>query len=177
MATTVTDTSLVTRRELAERCAVHMQTVTKWEHDGCPIVTRGRKGKPSLYREADVRLWLASREAAASPAQGGLDVAQERARKDRAQAVLAEQMYATRERELLPRTEVERLWVAEQSAIRTKLLAIPTAYADRVHRAGTLGGVAGVERELHDAVYDVLRELAVADRAPGPGDDGQRQAA
>jgi hypothetical protein len=29
-----------------------------------------------------------------------------------------------------------------------------------VHRASTLGGVVGVERELKDLAYEILRELA-----------------
>jgi hypothetical protein len=38
---------LVTRRELAARLGVHMQTVTKWEREGLPIAERGRRGRPS----------------------------------------------------------------------------------------------------------------------------------
>lgn len=153
------DGARLTRRELAERLGVHMQTLTKWEREGLPIAERGRKGKPSLYREVDVRAWLAAREEAAQTG-GVVDVARERARKDRAQAVLAEQTYQIRAKELLPRVDVEKTWAAEVSAVRTRLLSWSTTIADRVHRAGTLHGVAGVERELRDATEDVLRELA-----------------
>jgi phage terminase Nu1 subunit (DNA packaging protein) len=152
--------SLLTRRELAALLDVHMQTVTKWEQDGLPIAERGRKGKPSLYREADVRAWLQAREEAAKVPGAPLDVAQERARKEHWQALLAEQTHRARERELLPRVEVEKEQGALVAAIRTKLLALPTTYSDRLGRAFTLDGLPGLERAFDDAVRDVLRELA-----------------
>lgn len=172
------DNDLVTRRDLAPLMNVHMQTVVKWEQQGMPIAKRGRAGKPSLYRVADVRAWLDSREEAAQRT-GLVDVAQERANKERAQARLAEQTFQMRQRDLLPRAEVEKVWAAEQAAVRTKLLAIPQAYADRVFRAGTLDGVGGVEQALKEAVYEALRELADEDRPPQPPDvtDGAQQVA
>lgn len=157
----------LTRRDLAERLGVHMQTVTKWERDGLPIAERGRKGKPSTYREADVRAWLASREDAAKKS-GMIDVAQERARKERAQAVLAEQSYRARERELLPAAEVEKIWNAEVQAVRTAILATYTTQADRVHRAATLEGVGGVEAELKAIAHELLRELSAPAREVAP---------
>jgi phage terminase Nu1 subunit (DNA packaging protein) len=149
----------ITRRELAELLGVHAMTVTKWERDGLPIAHLGRKGKPSRYRPADARAWLAAREEAAKT--GGIaDVARERARKERAQAVLSEQTYQARALDLLPRAEVEKAWSAEVAAVRAKLLALPQTLADRVFRAGTLEGLEGVERVLEDAVRDTLRELS-----------------
>jgi hypothetical protein len=158
--------ALLTRRELAglrdlpgQTGPVHMMTVTKWERAGLPIAQRGRAGKPTLYSEVDCRAWLAAREEAAKNS-GALDVAQERARKEHWQALLAEQLHQARERELLPRADVEKAWAAEVAAVRAKLLAWPTTLADRIHRAGALEGIAGVERALHEAVREVLRELA-----------------
>jgi P27 family predicted phage terminase small subunit len=153
----------ITRRELAQRLAVHMMTVTKWERDGMPIAERGRKGKPSAYREADVRAWLSARETAAAKS-GLVDVAQERARKERAQATLAEQSYKARERELLPAAEVEKVWNAEVQAVRAAILATYTTRADRIHRAAVIDGVAGVETELKAMAYELLRELSSDDK-------------
>lgn len=171
---------LLTRRELAELLAVNMMTVTKWERDGLPIAQVGRKGKPSYYQELDVRAWLAAREEAAQTS-GVVDVARERARKDRAQAILAEQTFQIRNRDLLPRVDVEKAWAAEVGAVRTKLLSWSTTIADEVYRAGTLDGLAGVERVLRDAVEDVLRELAdperIQDEPSAPTDDGEQAAA
>lgn len=165
----------LTRRELAELLGTHMQTITKWERDGLPIAQVGRKGKPSRYSEAAVRVWLADREEKAQTS-GVVDVARERARKDRAQAVLAEQTYAIRNRDLLPRQDVEKVWAAEIGAVRTKLLSWSTTISDRVHRAGTLTGLVGVEREIREAVEDVLRELADPDRILDPDESDEEQA-
>lgn len=154
---------LVTRRELAGRLEVVMQTVTKWEQDGMPVFERGRKGKPSTYSETAVRAWLTEREARAK-ASGLVDVAQERARKERAQAQLAEQMHAQRAGKLLSVDEVTKIWAAEVTAIRAILLASYTNSADRVFRAATMEGLPGVEREMKSVAYEALRKLADPER-------------
>lgn len=156
---------MATRRELAAPGVltpkgVHMQTITKWEREGLPIAQRGRKGKPSLYSVTDVKAWITAREEQANGPAGPLDPVQERAKKERWQALLAEQTFKARERELLPRLEVEKIWGAEVTAVRARLLVIPTSLSDRLHRAATTDGVAGVERVLHDAIRETLRELA-----------------
>ncbi len=154
---------LVTRRELAENLTVHMQTVTKWEREGMPIAQRGARGRPSFYLEAEVRAWRKEREEAALSGNGPLNPLQERARRERAQAVLAEQTFQIRMRDLLPRADVERIWSSEVSAVRTRLMALPVTLADQLHRAA-LRGVPAVEKVLEDAVHDVLIELADPDR-------------
>lgn len=152
---------LVTRRELAGSLGVHMQTVTKWEREGMPISAPGGKGRATRYSEADVRAWRRQREElAAKPGSEGVDLIKERARKERAQAVLAEQAYSIRTRDLLPREEVEKGWAAVIGAVRTKLLALPATLSDQLARAAVTDGVAGVERVLQTAVSDALRELA-----------------
>jgi phage terminase Nu1 subunit (DNA packaging protein) len=158
---------LVTRRRLAELLDVHMMTVTKWERDGLPVAKRGRKGKPSLYREEAVQAWLFARDQAAKSPDAPLDLAQERAKKERWQGFLAEQTFKVRDRQLIPAAEVEKVWLAEVTAVRAVILASYTADADRVFRAGTLEGVAGVERELKDLAERVLRELADPVRPTG----------
>lgn len=159
-ASSLTDAGLLTRRELSERLQIHMQTITKWERDGLPIAERGRKGRASMYRLSEVVAWRSAREQAAAKPGGPIDVAQERARKERAQALLAEQLYATRSGKLLPADEVEKAWTAEVAAVRTLMLSAPTTWADRIHRAGTTDGLAGVERELKALIHGFLRELA-----------------
>ena len=141
-----------------------MQTVTKWEADGLPVLERGRKGKPSFYDLEAVRDWVGKRDDAAKK-NGTVDVAQERARRERAQAVLAEQTFQMRSRELLPRVEVERVWESEVIAVRTKLLQIPPTFAERVYQAAVSEGIGGVERILMESVHDVLRELTDVEEA------------
>ena len=156
---------LVTRRSLAVALGVHPQTVTKWEREGLPIAERGRKGRPSLYCESDVRAWLAQREAAAKDLES-LDLVAERARKEHWQAQLAEQQFQVRAGRLIPVDDVERTWSHQVAAVRAKFLAMPTALSDRLHRAATLEGVAAVEATLQAAIYDALRELSGAEPTP-----------
>jgi P27 family predicted phage terminase small subunit len=154
---------LVTRRELADLLDVHMQTVTKWEREGMPIARRGGRGRPSSYSEHDVRAWRLERERVAL-AGTSVNANEERALKERAQARLAEQTYQMRNRELLPRSEVARIWGAEVAGIRALLLAWPTTIADKLARAATLEGVAGVEGVLNSEVRAVLNQLADPER-------------
>jgi phage terminase Nu1 subunit (DNA packaging protein) len=155
-----TPDQLVTRAELAKRLECHEVSITRWQREGLPVARRGGRGRASLYDEVAVRAWLLAREAAAKAEDAPLDLAQERARKERWQGLLAEQTFKVRERLLLPVAEVEKAWLAEVTAVRAVILASYTADADRVHRAGVLDGVAGVERELKDLAERVLRELA-----------------
>lgn len=157
---------LLTRRELASALGVHMMTVTKFEREGMPIAQRGSKGRPSYYREVDVRAWKQLRDDAANQ-PGALNLMQERANKERWQAALAKQTLEIRNRELLPRAEVEQVWAAHVAAVRTKLLAWSLTLADKVCRVATTEGVPAVEAIIEEAVRDVLRELAAQ---PPPGD-------
>lgn len=162
--------SLLTRRELARALGVHLQTITKWENDGMPVAQRGSRGVPSRFNREVVERWrTAVAKAKARPRATGdinsLEV--ERARRERAQARFLEQKLLVLTRDLLPRADVERTWAQHVTAVRTKLLALPVALADRIHRAARLNGVASVERALSDAIRDVLRELADEDSGSG----------
>lgn len=132
-----------------------------------PVAQRGGKGRPSHYRELEVRAWLQLRDEQAKQ-PGAISVAQSRARREQAQAALAEQAYKIRMRELLPREEVEQAWADEVSAVRTKMLLWPTTLAHQIQRIAVSDGVAGVEQFLQEKVRDVLRELSSPDR-PVPG--------
>ena len=158
---------LLTRQQLAVvpfliqgKPEVHPITITKWEREGMPVAKRGGRGRPSFYLESAVRAWLLAREAAADGPDGPLDLVQERARKEKWLALLAEQKFKVLERKLLPIEDVERTWLAEVTAVRAIILASYTADADRIFRAATLDGVVGVERELKDLSERVLRELS-----------------
>jgi phage terminase Nu1 subunit (DNA packaging protein) len=167
---------LLTRRELATALDVHPMTITKWEREGLPVAHRGRKGKPSRYRETEVRAWLQRREENLHAAPGALDLITERARRERAQAILAEQAYNIRAKNLLPREEVERAWMAEVTAVRAKLLAWPTMLADQVHRVAVLEGLPGVERLLGAAVDHLLVELSQPADGPRSTTNNRRKA-
>lgn len=168
--------SLVTRRELAQRIGIHMQTVAKWLEEGMPVADRGSRGRAAKFRESDVRAWRAARETAAKRT-GLVDVAQERARKERAQAMEAEQRVAIRAKNFLPAVDVERAWAFEINAVRTYALAIPATQADRLTRVATLEGVSGVEAVLIEIVHALLGELSADDRELPPSGEAEAASA
>lgn len=157
---------LLTRKELAAVLEKDWRTISKWQDDGMPVAKRGRGGRPSLFDEAEVRAWLQQREEAAQDA-GVPDVNAARARKEHWQACLAEQLHAMRAKTLLPAEEVRKAWTAEYAAIKAILIASYTSSGDRVFRAGTLEGLAGVERELKAIAFEVMREISDPDRDTG----------
>lgn len=159
---------LVTRGELAVEWAVHPRTIAKFIEEGMPVAKRGRGGRSSLFNLEACQAWRDAREHLA--ADQPVDLPRERARKERAQALLAEQLYAVRSGKLLPAEDVERIWMAEVRSVRSAILASYTASADRVYRAATTDGLAGVERALKAIAHDVLRELADGPKKrPGKG--------
>lgn len=144
----------------------------KWldEHPPIPTMVVGGPGKAAQYSIPDCVAWFV-RRLEAKHGGPGLNPIEERARKERAQAQLAEQTFKARSRELLSAAEVEQGWAVFVMAAKMTLLAWQTTLADKVYRAGTLDGVAGVEKALKDAVRDVLRALA-AGGPVAPGEDG-----
>lgn len=170
---------LVTRKELAEKLGVVQDTITKWEQAGLPVAEPGSRGIASRFSLADVKKWKRDREKAAQQ-NGTVDLTRERARKERAQAILAEQTAQIRARDLVPRVQVERAWAAEISAVRAKLLAWPATISDRLYRESAVRGVKGVERVIKEAVEGLLRELSAptpkkVTRAKKPRGSGTRK--
>ena len=153
--------ALVTRRELAKRLNANPRSVSRWLEEGCPVVDRGKGGHAALFNEGAVRAWLQARET--TPASG---LRSARERRELAMAAESEQRVALRAGKLIAIEDVERTWSTIVSAVRAKLLTLPVALADRVHRAALTSGAAGVESILHAAVYDCLRELAEDKPAP-----------
>ncbi len=147
----------LTGEELADALNVTPATIRSWVRRGCPVFRRGQKGgRMNLYREAAVRRW---REAGAR-AKRESDEA--RARKDRAQALLAEQTVAMRAHDLVPREQAEKAWTAECARIRARLRRIPAALAKELMHAIKKHPdemVSVVERTVNEHVYRVLEEL------------------
>ena len=123
----------------------HPQRITRFVAEGCPVGKRGRRGLGHLYSFDDVQGWLAAREDAKSGPGGDVDLVQERARKDRAQRHLAEQLLKTRAADLVAKDEVIAAWAAHVVAVKAKLSAIPAALdlqdANRARLAALIGEI------------------------------------
>lgn len=141
-----------------------MQTVTLWERDGMPTAVRGNRGRPSLYDRTVVEGWLKDRDAARQSTEN-LSLQHERARKERAQALLAIQTYQTRAKELLPRSQVTFEGQAYTKAWTAKVRSLPR----RMSQAGIItreqeGDVAALCREILDEIarWTTMGDLQVA---------------
>jgi phage terminase Nu1 subunit (DNA packaging protein) len=154
----------ITAKQLADAIGVDRRTIAKWQDDGMPVAVRGRGGRPSQYDLDACRAWKDARDQVATDLDGQIDLLRERARKDRAQALLAEQLYAVRAGKLLDAEAVTRAWSREYAAIKAILIASYTSAADRIYRAATLEGLIGVERELKAVAFAALREISNPDR-------------
>jgi phage terminase Nu1 subunit (DNA packaging protein) len=148
---------LLTRTEVAAVVGCHLRTLQKWQRLGCPVAFEAR-GKPSLFRERDVRAWLARYQGKLKASRAELDEA--RARKDRAMAQVARLTFEHRAGNLLPCEDVERPWSAQLIAVRALLLASPSTHADAVLHAALTEGRLGVERTLAGIAREVIREIA-----------------
>jgi phage terminase Nu1 subunit (DNA packaging protein) len=157
---------LLTRPELATAMGVVPSTITRWEADGMPVEKKARRGKHTLFDLEAVVAWDQARKEAEAAAHANLDNMFPRDRKELAQAIEAEQRVAIKASKLLFVEEVDRAWSAHVGAVRAKLMACPANWADRLHRAATLKGVAGVEHILDQMVRDVLTELADGEESP-----------
>ena len=127
-----------------------------------PVAVRGRCGHAHRYRETDVLSWLEDRAAESAETVGELTAA--RTRKELALADLNELKAAEMRAELLSRDEVDRVWRAENNAVRAMLLSWSMTISDAVYHAAIRDGLQGVERETGRAVYSVLTELSSTDR-------------
>lgn len=143
--------------QLAELFGLDRRTVTKRVKDTEPA-GNVRGGSPG-YRIVDVaHLLVADRVEL-----GDEETAEQlRRRKLRAEAGMAELELASRERAMLPRSDVDAAVVGAFSRVRQRLLAIPSKLAPIL---ATKMEPAEVEAEVRRAIHDALEELASTDVA------------
>ena len=148
---------LLTGEELSDMLSVSPGTIRSWARRGMPIARRGRRGDktcPSLYHEVDVRQWREKRESERQ------ELTQARARKDRAQALLAEQTVRLRARGLVWRVDADRVWAAEVDRICRNLRSWVKPLSRRLSKAASGGGLPAVQAALETAVHEKLTELS-----------------
>jgi phage terminase Nu1 subunit (DNA packaging protein) len=148
---------LMTRDALARLFTVTPGTIVRWARDGMPVATGGGQGRQASYRPSVCVAWRLAAIEAKYADQAGLDPRVERARRDAAQASLAEQLHRRRSGEMLEREDVRRTWSNVVLAIRSRLLALPQSVAAQCAQATD---PAAVEQLLRDEVHSALRELA-----------------
>ena len=116
-----------------------------------PPVPMAMRGKQALFpaRAALERLLLGRREA--------INPAQERARRDRADAMLKELALRERTEELIPRVECARALSALATTVSSRLQSLPSMLAREV-ASETRPAVC--EARLREAIHQALNDLA-----------------
>jgi phage terminase Nu1 subunit (DNA packaging protein) len=148
---------LMSRDELARLFTVTPGTIHRWDRDGMPRAVGGGSGRQALYRPSACVTWRQGQIEAKFAGLEGLNPQVERAKRDRAQGRLAEQLHRRREGDLLERADVQRGWLSIVLAVRSRLLRMPTSLADACAAATT---PAEIERILTAEMRGALTELS-----------------
>lgn len=152
---------LVTRAQLAAALGVNPSTIAKWVAAGCPVAQRDRLGHARLFVRADVEAWRDTNAEHAHAVRGDLRLDQERAKKERALAELAELKIGVQRGELVPRETVLQEGRLAAGAAREKLRALPRLLVQR--------GLVPLAHEgaVRAIVDEALAELAAWKRVEG----------
>jgi len=142
----------VNRRQLAALLGTHEDSVTDFARRGMPVLERGGPGIEGTYDAVAALAWWREKKVGSPEAA--------RAKREIAQARLAEQTFAARERRLLPSDEVAGAWSVALSGFKNAILAVPIAEEARLTRAALEGGERAVETELDAIARQLLTELA-----------------
>lgn len=160
---------IVNRETLAMLLAIDPRTLDGWVRRGCPIRSRGGRGRAHEFESGAVIEWhLAHSEERRRKARSVVSLDEARQRLTTASALLAELELARVRESLVPIDLVAVVGGALFGAVASRLEAIPAEVADLVagHRSA-----AKVRRALEDEFARVLEELvtqpALAEAACG----------
>jgi phage terminase Nu1 subunit (DNA packaging protein) len=147
-----TTTALYNLQDAAALVGVTPQTLKTWVGHGCPVAQKGN-GKRTAWQFSipDVIRWR--EQVAAEKASGGVNSTMDdaRLRRANADAALAELQLLRESGEVVTIEEVVRQVGDQLSAVRAKMLAIPTASA-------TLLATMSDPRECRDCTDQFIRE-------------------
>ena len=133
-------------------------TITKLAIDGIlPVETGGGHGRQAMFKPSAVVAARLAQIEARYVGREGLDPAAERAKKDRAQAALAEQLHKKRSGEVLAVADVLHVWSNIVVAVKSRLLRLPSALTAAVAAAST---PVEIEQLLSAEIRDALTELS-----------------
>ncbi len=149
---------LVNKKQLSEITGVTEETLTQWQKQpGFPIKKRGVGRAGSVYETADVIKWMEARRV--DSIVGGptsIDFEEAKRRKMAAEAALVELELAKEQGAVVSIDDVSKEISANYSALRAKLLSIPSKTASLVFTSKDL---VEAKRILEDAIIEALNEL------------------
>lgn len=152
---------LVNMGELSQLWGVALNTVKAWVRRGCPVVSRGGRGREWQFDTAAVAQWREEQAAAAAVGDtSAMDLDEARRRKEAALAAMAELDLAKRRGEVVDVEAIADIVGEEYTRLRARLLALPVKLAPLMETAATLAE----RREIiEDAICECLAELAADD--------------
>lgn len=140
-------------RALAQLIGVHERTIRDLADTGHVV----KLGKATYDRDASIRAYCAHLRETAAGRGGAVGVATltaERARLAREQADAAALKNAAARGDAIPASEVKAKWVAILTAIRSRMLAVPSRVRMRAPHL-TRDEVEIIDAELRDALEEV----------------------
>lgn len=149
---------LVNKRQLSEIIGCDESSLTEWQKQpGFPIRKRGAGRQGNIYETSDVIKWLEARRV--DSIVGGptsIDFEEAKRRKMAAEAALVELELAKEQGAVVSIDAVAKEVSANYSALRAKLLSIPSKTANLVF---TSKDIVEAKRILEDAIIEALNEL------------------
>ncbi len=115
------------KREIAEKFEISLTTLDGWIRRGCPVVTRGARGKDWALDPDQVQAWREQRDGPGKQVQGDGDpstLTAERTRKTRAEANIKEMQERQLSGELMERATVSDEFCARIVVLKSDFLAI-----------------------------------------------------
>lgn len=173
------ESPIVSQGEICRLFNTTAQTVLSWERKGCPIEQKGGRGKPSLYRVADVIRWRESQAAlAASGDLSAMDMDEAKRRKLSAEAAMAEILLDKERGEIAEIATIVGVVGKGLDACRARLLGISSKIAPVLALETS---PVTIKEIVDDAVHEALDEIsspafAFADDAEADGQEGNVRA-
>lgn len=149
---------IVNKRELADILGVAEDTLTQWQRDpNFPVKSKSRGQRGNEYETSDVVAWLRKREVDNLVGNSNLiDIEEAKRRKVAAEAGLVELELAKEKGEVAIISEVAQEFGEQLSALRAKLLSLPSKTAGMVFAAKDMTEAKDI---LENAIIESLNEL------------------
>ena len=149
---------IVNKKELANILGIAENTLTAWQKQiGFPVVSIGAGRQGSQYDTTEVIAWIRKREIDNLTANAAsIDIEEAKRRKIAAEAGLAELELMKEQGTVVLIEDVAKEFGEQLSALRAKLLSIPSKTAGLVFTAKDVTEAKGI---LEDAILEGLNEL------------------
>lgn len=135
--------------------------------DGLPVVERpDSRGRDWKINSVRAMAWLVERAVAEAGGGGGgddIDLTAERARLARNQADLAEMEVRRRKGELIEAEPLKAALATVHTAVRDRLLMVPSSACHRAHEAAERGGAGAIAEVYRAEIWAALQDIASAE--------------